>query len=315
MKNKNRILLISLGCIAVGIVLLIVGMLLGGHPGFYIDRAGLHPLSKNGPLVKEKTELTEFSSIDIELNYSDLEIIPSDGYYIEYQLDGSNPEPVMEVKKQKLCLKEKSFNHGMGFNIFTIGNFGTDEVYDYYVKLYVPADEYFNHVRLRSDDGRINTGDISAETMDITNDYGNVEMKSFKGKTFKVSLDDGDFKIEYLEAETINIDNSYGKSVLSDVKSQNLTANLDDGDIIIGKSNIGNLRVDNDYGLVNIGLTEEMDYYDFDLETDYGNIEIPGYPEISIGGDDEKHFKSNNNADYKIKVRCDDGDIIITEAK
>ena len=52
-------------------------------------------------------KLDEFSSIDIDLNYADIKIEPSDGYYIEYQLDGADPEPALEVKNGKLRFKRK----------------------------------------------------------------------------------------------------------------------------------------------------------------------------------------------------------------
>ena len=46
MKSKNRIWLISFGCIGIGIVLLAAGMMLG-TPGFYIDRTGIHSQYSN----------------------------------------------------------------------------------------------------------------------------------------------------------------------------------------------------------------------------------------------------------------------------
>ena len=85
MKVKNNVYLASFICIGAGAVLLILGLLLGGRPGFYIDKSGIHTANESGadsPYIQEKMKLDEFSTIDITIQYADLEIIPSDGYYI-----------------------------------------------------------------------------------------------------------------------------------------------------------------------------------------------------------------------------------------
>ncbi|MCH1983364.1 DUF4097 domain-containing protein [Ruminococcus sp. OA3] len=316
MKNKNRIWLISFGCIGIGIVLLIAGMMLGGRPGFYIDRTGIHSQysnSSDSPYIQEKMRLDEFSSIDIDLNYADIKIQPSDGYYLEYQLDGAGPEPEYEVKNGKLRFKESPAGGFIGgLNFFTFSDFSRS--YDYYVILYVPADKYFKAVKLVSDDGMISTGDIRAESMDITDDYGQVSIESFKGRELSINMDDGRLKIQNLDADTVLINNEYGECEIENMKVKTLEARLDDGDFKVSKGHAANLDIDNEYGNVTLGMSEKLDAYDLDLETEYGRIEVQGYPEMS-NSDDEARFKSNNGAEHKAKVRCDDGDIVIAQAR
>lgn len=318
MKSKNRIWLISFGCIGIGIVLLAAGMMLGGRPGFYIDRTGIHSQYSNlsdAPHMQKKVKLDEFSSIDIDLNYADIKIEPSDGYYIEYQLDGADPEPTLEVKNGKLRFKESSaggFFIG-GLNFFTFSGFSRND-YNYYVKLYVPADKHFSTVKLVSDDGMISTGDISAESMDITDDYGQVSIGSFKGKELSINMDDGRLRIQNLNADTALISNDYGECEIENMAVRSLEARLDDGDFKVLKGHAANLDINNEYGDVTLGMSEKLDAYDLDLETEYGHIEVQGYPEMS-NSDDEERFKSNNGAEHKVKIRCDDGNIVITQAK
>lgn len=278
MKNKNKLWLISFGCIGIGLVLLLAGMLLGGRPGFYIDRTGVHSPHENRsdtPHIQEKMKLDEFSSIDINVNYADIQIQPSDGYYIEYQLDGNDPEPTLEVKNGKLRFKEASVNGIIGFNIASFSDFSRIS-YDYQVTLYVPSDRYFSSVKLVSEDGKIRSGHLNAGTLDIHDDYGQVEIESFQGKELNVNMDDGDF--------------------------------------ILSNGHCENLNIDNEYGNVMLGMSNQLDTYDFNLETEYGRIEVEGSPEMS-NSDDEARFKSNNGAAHQVKVRCNDGNIVITQAK
>ncbi len=256
-------------------VLLIAGLVLGGRPGFYINGTGIHSARENDssrPYVQEKMKLDGFTAIDIDINYADLEILPSDGYYIEYQLYGGNPKPVLEVKNQKLRFKEGAPSGFMGFNFFSISGFGT-ETYPCYVTLYVPADQYFTSVSLKNDDGSINMGSISAESMEIRDDYGDVRLEGYKGGRLKAYMGSGAFRADNLEADDVSISS--------------------------------------EYGMVNLGLAEPLEAYKLDLETEYGIIKVPGFPDITIGKDDTRSFKYTVDTDNVVKVRCDSGDIVI----
>lgn len=315
MKTKKKIGLISICCIGIGIVLMAVGFVMGGRPGFYINKTGIHAANGNrsgASHIQEKTALEEFSSIDIDLQSADLEILPSDGYYIEYLLNGNDPEPALEVKNQTLKFKEGFTSSFIGFNFLVFDDYW-ETADHYYVTLYVPADKFFTSIKLNNDNGKVTMGTIRTKNMDVTDEYGQVEIESFKGDRFKADMDSGRFKIENLEADTVEIYNEYGRCELGTVKSRSLEAKLDNGNFTIGKGDIANVKIDNEDGDVTIGLSSKMEAYDFDLMTEYGSIEVPGYPVISEGDDDEKRFQSNNGAKNKVKIRCDNGDIIINE--
>lgn len=165
-----------------------------------------------------------------------------------------------------------------------------------------------------SDEGKINISDINSQTMEITDNYGQVERESFKDQQFKIDMEDSIFKIKNLDADVINIYNEYGDCEVGTVKSQSLEARLEDGDFTVDKGDIADIKVNNEYGIVKIGLLKKLEYYNTDLKTEYGKIEVPEYLNILVN-EDKKHFKSNNSAENKITVTCDEGDIIITEIK
>lgn len=294
-------------------VLLIAGLVLGGRPGFYINGTGIHSARENDssrPYVQEKMKLDGFTAIDIDINYADLEILPSDGYYIEYQLYGGNPKPVLEVKNQKLRFREGAPSGFMGFNFFSISGFGT-ETYPCYVTLYVPADQYFTSVSLKNDDGSINMGSISAESMEIRDDYGDVRLEGYKGGRLKAYMGSGAFRADNLEADDVSISSEYGDCYAGSVKSKNLVAKLGSGNFTMDKGHGSSIDVVNEYGMVNLGLAEPLEAYKLDLETEYGIIKVPGFPDITIGKDDTRSFKYTVDTDNVVKVRCDSGDIVI----
>ena len=160
----------------------------------------------------------------------------------------------------------------------------------------------------------ISTGDISAESMDITDDYGQVSIGSFKAKSSVSIWMTGRLRVQNLNADTALISNDYGECEIENMTVRSLEARLDDGDFKVSKGHAANLDINNEYGDVILGMSEKLDAYDLDLETEYGRIEVQGYPEMS-NSDDEARFKSNNGAEHKVKIRCDDGNIVIAQAK
>lgn len=297
-------------------VLLGAGLAMGGRPGFYINHTGIHAARENDspkPRVQDKMKLDQFTSIDMDINYGDFKILPSDGYYIEYRLNGGSAEPVLEVKDQKLRFQEGASGGHMEFNFISIGGFSSKHD-SYYVTLYVPSDQYFTSVKLKSEAGSMDIGRIRAESMDIRDDYGDVRVGDFKGKGLKVDMESGSFRAEHLEADDVSISNDYGNCNVGTAKVKNLKAKLDSGDFTMDKGLVSGIDVANEYGMVQLGLAEPLTDYKLDLETEYGSIKVPGFPDISIGKDDTRSFKSADKGTNQVKVRCDSGDIVI-EAK
>ena len=60
----------------------------------------------------------------------------------------------------------------------------------------------------------ISTGDISAESMDITDDYIRFPLGSFKGKEPSINMDDGRLRVQNLN-DTALISNDYGECEIS----------------------------------------------------------------------------------------------------
>lgn len=313
MKSKRKLWIISFCCIGAGIVLLSAGLTMDGRLGFYINNTGIHSARENDsqkPRVQEKMKLDPFTSIEIDINYADLKILPSDGYYIEYQLNGGSPEPVLELKDQKLRFQEGASGGNVGFNFVSFGGFSSEH-YSYYVNLYVPSDQYFTFVKLKNDDGSMDIGSISSKSMEIRDDYGDVRMEEFKGGKLKADMGNGSFRAEHLKADDFSISNDYGDCNIGTAQVKHLEAELGNGNFTMDRGHGASIDVVNQYGMVKLGLAEPFTAYKLDLETEYGSIKAPGFPGTSIGEDDTRSFKYTDKGTNQIKVRCDNGDIVI----
>lgn len=126
----------------------------------------------------------------------------------------------------------------------------------------------------------------------INNDYGKCEMTDLKSATVTIDCDCGDVKIGSIGNATIKCD--YGNVEIKEI--------LNKCDI---KANCGNIKIDSisikensiikaDFGNVDINKTNDI-YIDTDV--DLGNVNIN---------------KNNRNAEITLKIKCDCGNITIS---
>ena len=312
MKNKKKIWLISFICFGAGIGILILGMFLGGRPGFYFDSDGLHSGTDDADqksYIRGESELQEFTSIDIDLDYADIQIIPSDSFQIEYCLEGPK-KPVCTVKEGHLTIREAEYRRFFNFT-FMIPQSG--DFTDTYVKLYIPENTVFNTVYLETQDGDIKLPSLKADTLDIRSEYGDVTLKDFEGTAFAASLDDGYFSGQKIKSERIEMTNEYGDILWKELESNTLDAELSDGDFTVERLITGNAEIEDEYGDVHLGMSASYKDYSLDLVTEYGNIQIPEYDVIS--GDDGSQCRVTSTSGNMVKVSCEDGDIRIFDAR
>ena len=269
--------MISFLCVGAGIVILILGLMLGGRPGFYIDGSGIHSAAENGGkrnYVKNEKELQEFTDIDIDLDYADFQIIPSDTFKIEYCLDGTK-DPVCTVKDGRLTVREADYKRIFNFTFL------------------LPA--------------------LKSDTLDLESDYGDITVKDFEGRRLFAELEDGSFSSKGIKVDELKLSNEYGDIALQDAKCAYLEAGLTDGDFTADSLSSDRLEIDSEYGDVFLGLSSTVKEYDLDLSTEYGSIQVPQYDVIY--GDDGSQCRVANSSGKTVKVSSEDGDIQVFDAR
>ena len=234
----------------------------------------------------EKTKVDAFESLDFDLNMADVELIPSDDYYVEYRLKTAVSEPVKN-KNKKLVISD-SEDYIFNFNF----NFGKNESSGRtYVKIYYPEDAKFRDVDIDLDMGRLDMDGLHADDFLADLDMGALDMRACMLKDAQMSLDMGGLDVRDSQFEDLEIDLDMGSLDMDDCSvSRRLQGDLD-----MGSANIKLLDKDED------GKKLE---YGYKLDTDMSSIEVNG---ASCGKEYDK------SGDVKIDVSCDMGSITIKE--
>lgn len=254
MKKSNKIYIAAAVCIGAGIILTAGGIMAGGKPGVALSSDGIRMLgdAQKEDYVLEKTELEAFSSVEMNLDYANFKLIPSDGYYLEYCLGGNSQKPKYEVKNGKFVFEEKPVVNYVQFQIMS---FGISEYYGQYcVNLYVPEDVYFDTFVLNNSSGDAEIGDLKGKSIELYLGYGKLSADSIEGNTVELTLESGNLEAEKVSAgESLEITMSYGDLNAETLKSADLAI----------RNSAGNIKTE--------GLYADMKG---DINLDYGNLQM-----------------------------------------
>lgn len=315
MKNKKLWLIFSGLCIILGIIVLTAGRCMGGRPGFYVDRKGIHLSgdAEKEEAFKNSMTLDRFESAEIETDYADVEIILSDRFHVDYHISGEYSGPVCEVENGRFIFKESSHEYFWNFGIFAEPGMLWDNDRNY-VRIEIPKQQ-FEKISIDMEDGELKLPSIQADELKINNEYGNVSLEEYTGESLLVSIEDGDFSAGLVEAGQVKINNQYGSTQIKKAVGENLSAKVEDGGIRIDHTAVDKLEVDNEYGDVHLGIAGDIYEYEYDLDTEYGYISVADGKWKKNYKDEGMKFQSEGSKAKKIEVFCEDGDIEIYQAE
>ena len=286
MNNKSLkiILIIFLSILAIGLSIFFAIVLTNKKFKFGHFHFGGHKVSNE--LVFNEEYDTIFDTIKIDSKSSDIEIKDGKSSKIKVIIYGDKDETKVDTIDNKLSIKsnEKSCT-GFCFNM-TIAK----------IEVYLPS----------SYSGNIN----------ITNNYGDIDIDKFDNLVLDAKLDAGDIKAESIK--TGKIKNSYGNIKIYGY-SENLDIEEDCGDVEISK--VDRIKVENNYGDINIDKVNEY----LQIAEDCGNIKIDSlelkenstiknsYGDIKIGSTNEIYIDAKTSlGDTKINNNYKKSDITLT---
>lgn len=300
------------------------------------------------PHTLEKTTLEEFSEISIDLDYANVSILPSDGFYLEYQLDGKSSKPDYGVSNGKFHFQEGQTKNRYLISLNLFGNPVNQK--PLYLNLYVPKDHYFDLLSMSIESGNLEIEQLNAEKADLSLEYGNLTLGDFTGNTLNISsesgnidvnaltcknlnisasygnftgssvsasregkfcLESGNLEISSLTADACSIDADYGNCSIDRFQAGNSTFSLESGCLNLKNAVLERTKVNAEYGDVTLELTDKVTDYNYDLEAEYGTVEING-KNIDAKEDGTVHYqKQDSNIKHEISVRCESGNIKI----
>lgn len=300
------------------------------------------------PHTLEKTKLNEFSEATIDLDYSNISILPSDDYYLEYRLDGTYTEPEYYVSNGSFYFKEGYTKQKYKFSLNLFGS--PSNIEPYYLNLYVPKEHYFNLLKLISDSGNINLEEINAKKVEISAEYGNltfgtliaescsiiadsgnIDLKTLNcndltisaeygnitgdtitaSKDAKFTLDSGNLTLSQLTADMLKLSNEYGNCSVDQITIKSSTISMDSGNLDLKNASLGNTNIDSEYGGIFLTLAEDTSNYNYDITAEYGNLSIAG-KKIKENEDGTIIYqKQDNQKKNMLYIQCDSGNIHI----
>lgn len=355
MKNKRFWITASIVCIVLGAALTAAGRLMGGRAGFYIDRSGVHAAGNTDmpKPIQDSMELKEFDSLEIHADYADVELVPSNEFAVEYCILGNQGKPVCEVKNGRFIFQETKrslpFNVGF-FTGITAVEFNEPR---YFVKVKLPKNTKLSEAVFDIENGGLSISSIQADTLRIADEYGDVALGKYEGKTLDILLESGSLSLGLIKAAQADLRNEYGSAEISEAAGQRLTVQMESGDLKTGRIDFSEADISNEYGSVDISdaaggslavrmesgdcKIERMDFSDARLTNSYGDIvlRLPGktenyelnlkteYGDIRVGnqklgdgnGSGEAVYTSAGDGQKKITAACENGNLEILSAE
>ena len=316
-KNKKTWIKAALICVLLGAALLIIGRTIGGVPGFYIDRSGLHTADETlrSETIRGSDTLDPFNSIELDIKYADVELITSDRFAIEYCTMAEYKEPDYEVKNGKLTFRESHsvslFNVGLFYKSFGVS---TEET-RYYVRIEIPKDTELTNVSLNIESGNLDISSLQADALNISNEYGDISLNQYKGGSLNIQMESGSLSLGALDTAQTKIYNEYGEVYVSDAKGDRLTIQMESSDCQIDRLQFSDTQIKNEYGNISLGLPGDLDNYGFDLRAEYGDIRVENEEHEYDNGFDEATYRTAGDGKKKISVTCESGNIDVYPTK
>ena len=318
MKKTTRTLLGIGGAFClIGALLFGIGFVSGGTK--YVHATNLNTMNaqsdqdeKENHFTLEKTELSDFNSLNVNLKNSDFNIkeSPNEKSYIEYVQETTKAKNPLSysIKNNTLTLKENG-NTGASYTISVDISFlqpllsgkniasYTDEKANYknYVTLYVPKDKLLSSAK-------VNLG------------YGDFSLKNTTFNTADILLDDGDFIADTITVNGGTISLSYGDCDFKKASLSNTTIKSADGDISMNNLYLSEkVKFALSYGDAMLTLNDSTkNTAGFNLITHYGTINTSSLTGSKTEKDDEETFKAESkDGKTVLNISSEDGDITI----
>ena len=356
MKKTTRTLLGIGGAFClIGALLFGIGFVSGGTK--YVHATNLNAMNaqsdqdaKENHFTLEKTELSDFNSLNVSLKNSDFNIkeSPNEKSYIEYMQETTKAKNPLSysIKNNTLTLKENG-NTGASYTVSVDISFlqpllsgknmasCMDEKSNYknYVTLYLPkgkllssakvnlgyGDFSLNNSSLNTADITLDDGDFIADTITVNSgtislSYGDCDFKKASLNTADITLDDGDFIADTITVNSGTISLSYGDCDFKKASLSNTTIKSADGDISMNNLYLSEkVKLALSYGDAMLTLNDSTKKTaGFDLITHYGTINTSSLTGSHTAKDDEETFKSEpKDGKTTLSINSEDGDITI----
>ncbi len=292
----------------------------------------------------EKAVVEPITKIDIRTDTAEVELIPSDNYYVEINYLYWEDEPVYTLENGELKFDDRDAlpdNYSINFNLdnsikiylpsktdmsslvienssgdVTVAGFQTDQL-DITVSYgdFIMQEASASRAEITLSSGRSKISDSNIGSLDFTNSYGDANFTNINTgepistdeastDTINITMSSGDIDVNGLYCNSIDITNSYGDITCEEVTATEFEMDLSSGNLDVTNSDLMDINLNNSYGDIDLLLVGSEDAYNLDLHTSYGSI--------TVGSDKyEEEFIRENNGVRVVNADLSSGDFTL----
>ena len=293
----KKIALIAGVVVLIGALLMVTGVGLGAKMYMYFDSEGAH-VAKDEKEMLISEELPEnIANIDIDVIASDVEFISTENEYkIELynnrgRYNWSAEDGVLKISEEKGYYRRFI----MDLDFFRRRNPGNK------IKIYLPDGAEFENVKLESKSGDFVLKGFRANTLNIYNIAGDVDIFNVEAGKMYVSLTSGDIDALNLIADSCDMKLVSGDVEISQIDIQSLNLRNISGDFQ-ARGKLRNSTISLTSGDVSLNLQGKNSDYKKDIDMLSGDLYIDRVKTKNYGRD-------NFTAENSIKIEATSGDV------
>jgi len=236
-KSLKGIAIVAAALVTAGLLLTGVGFMLGGNQPIWLDRNGIHLGGRDGgkvtkgDLVSFSQDIDSFSSIDVDLDYYDVDLVPADKFAIQGAYFSEEGKPEIKVDNGTLTVGDKGRKR-INISIDLPGLLTYDNHPN--IRIFYPKETEFQSVVIHCDSSDLKFENLTAEKVDFGLDLGKMEISDIHAKSITISMDSGDCSVKgIIASEQLNVKNNLGKVVLENAETKTLKIDADSGDVAL----------------------------------------------------------------------------------
>ncbi len=247
LKKLVKILIITA---AISIMLLGLVVWLFNIPAYIRGEKGPYTLTPENSIsvnVNKTYEIEDITSIDADLQFSDIDVVVTDGDKVSFVYSGlvsSKPEfkePYLVFNKTMGKLQIKTtFKTG-----YSIGNSTV------ILKLSIPRNR-LKELQLSTSSGDVTVFGSVASELVINTSSGKIAVDGFSGEGVSTDSSSGSHDLINLDVKYLGVSSSSGKVSIDESQSIKSIVDTSSGDVLIGQFFSSNSTIDTTSGQVNI---------------------------------------------------------------
>lgn len=273
----------TLKAVIVAAALIVVGAVLAGCGLWGMDGAW-DLFTGSGKLITTQETITgDFTNIDIDISWADLELLPSpDGtcYYKTATYDNTHCSYCVENGTLKIRQDDnrKWYQHiGIYWEKTSLQVYLPEDAYGQLTvqsdtsDVTIPADFTFENVTITTDTGDLTITCQVTQQLSIASSTGNMTVRGIASQSITAAAATGDVYMEDIRCDNLNISTSTGDKYLADVQCGTLKLEATTGDSELRNVVVtGDAKLESDTGDWEL---EGFDAANISIETSTGDVE------------------------------------------